>query len=173
MPSARVGHVGYTLRLGTRGAWRIPHRVGLDRRMCLSSAATFPCHATTPQRAREFCLECLRELFPVSSVASDVIDDYLLVVSELTTNAVKAGCTAVSITVEVHRDHLRFAVHDDGPGVPGPGTARRPSDRGGRGLPIVDSLSRAWGVEHQSYGKQVWAEVAVPSGLTLAVDCRL
>ena len=66
-----------------------------------------------------------------------MIDDYLLVVSELTTNAVKAGCTAVSITVEVHRDHLRIAAHDDGPGVPRPGTARRPDDRGGRGLPIV------------------------------------
>ena len=48
-----------------------------------------------------------------------------------------------------------------------------PAIEGGRGLPIVDSLSRAWGVQHQSYGKQVWADVAVPSGLTLAVDCRL
>ena len=142
--------------------------------MCLSSAATFPCHATTPQRAREFCLECLRELFPVGSVASDVIDDYLLLVSELTTNAVKAGRTAVSITVEVHRDHLRIAAHDDGPGVPRPVTEGRPSDRqGGRGLPIVDSLSRAWGVQHQSHGKQVWADMAVPPGLTLAVECRL
>ena len=142
--------------------------------MCLSSATTFPCHVTTPQRAREFCLESLRELFPVSSDAADLIDDYLLVVSELITNAVKASCTAVSITVEVHRDHLRIAAHDDGPGVPRSVAAGRPSDRpGGRGLPIVDSLSRAWGVQHQSYGKQVWADVAVPSGLTVAVECRL
>ena len=46
-------------------------------------------------------------------------------------------------------------------------------DTGSRDCPIVDSLSRAWGVQHQSPGKQVWADVAVPSGLTLAVDCRL
>jgi anti-sigma regulatory factor (Ser/Thr protein kinase) len=141
--------------------------------MYRSSAAAFPCHATTTRRARGFCSQCLREVLPASSVASEVIDDCSLVVSELTSNAVTAGSTVVSITVEVHRDHLRIAAHDDGPGVPRPGTARRPDDRGGRGLPIVDSLSRAWGVEHQSYGKQVWAEVAVPSGLTLAVDCRL
>ena len=38
---------------------------------------------------------------------------------------------------------------------------------------IVDSLSRAWGVEHQPHGKQVWADVAIPSGLMVAVDCRL
>ncbi len=48
-----------------------------------------------------------------------------------------------------------------------------PSDPHGRGLAIVDSLSRAWGVQHRPRGKQVWANVAIPSGLMFAVDCRL
>jgi anti-sigma regulatory factor (Ser/Thr protein kinase) len=101
-----------------------------------------------------------------------MIDGCMVVVSELVTNAVKAGCTVVGFTVEVHRDHVRVAAYDDGPGLPRPAAAR-PSDGHGRGLAIVDSLSRAWGVEHQPHGKQIWAEVAIPSELVFAVDCRL
>jgi anti-sigma regulatory factor (Ser/Thr protein kinase) len=137
-----------------------------------SSAATFPCHAATTRRAREFCLQCLREVLPASSVASELIADCSLVLSELTSNAVMAGSTVVSITVEVHRDHVRIAADDDGLGVPRP-VAAGPSDPHGRGLAIVDSLSRAWGVQHRPRGKQVWANVAIPSGLMFAVDCTL
>ena len=117
-------------------------------------------------------MQCLREVLPASSVASEVIDDCSLVLSELTSNAVTAGSTVVSISVEVHRDHVRIAADDDGPGVPRP-VAAGPSDRHGRGLAIVESLSRAWGVQHRPLGKQVWADVAIPSGLMFAVDCGL
>jgi anti-sigma regulatory factor (Ser/Thr protein kinase) len=140
--------------------------------MCLLSTSTFPCHRSTPQRAREFCLRFLREVLPGNSAARDVIDGCLLVVSELGTNAVQAGSTMVGISVEVHRDHVRLAVDDDGPGLPGP-VAARASDRRGRGLAIVDSLSRAWGVQPQPHGKRVWADVAIPSPVVVAVDCRL
>ncbi len=137
--------------------------------MCLSHSASFPCDVSTPQKARTFCLDCLRELFPAGS---DVVDDCLLVVSELTSNSVKAGCVAVGLTVEVHRDHVRITVDDDAPGVP-----RRmkvgPGDRSGRGLAIVESVSRRWGVQPGTYGKQVWADVPIRSGTTLAIDCRL
>jgi anti-sigma regulatory factor (Ser/Thr protein kinase) len=101
-----------------------------------------------------------------------MIDDCLLVVSELATNAVTAGRTVVSITVEIHREHVRVAAYDDGPGLPRP-VAAGATDRNGRGLAIVDSLSRAWGVQRQPHGKQVWAEVPIPSGLVFAVECRL
>jgi anti-sigma regulatory factor (Ser/Thr protein kinase) len=163
---------GYASRLDTNGVWRISHRVGRDWRMCLLSTSTFPCHRSTPQRAREFCLRFLREVLPGNSAARDVIDGCLLVVSELGTNAVQAGSTMVGISVEVHRDHVRLAADDDGPGLPRP-VAIRASDRRGRGLAIVDSLSRAWGVQPQPHGKRVWADVAIPSPVVVAVDCRL
>jgi anti-sigma regulatory factor (Ser/Thr protein kinase) len=143
-----------------------------DWRMCLVSTSTFPCHRSTPQRAREFCVGFLREVFPGNSAARDVIDGCLLVVSELGTNAVQAGSTMVGISVEVHRDHVRLAADDDGPGLPRP-VAAHASDRRGRGLAIVDSLSRAWGVQPQPHGKRVWADVAIPSPIVVAVDCRL
>jgi len=143
-----------------------------DWRMCLVSTSTFPCHRSTPQRAREFCVGFLREVFPGNSAARDVIDGCLLVVSELGTNAVRAGSAMVGISVEVHRDHVRLAADDDGPGLPRP-VAAHASDRRGRGLAIVDSLSRAWGVQPQPHGKRVWADVAIPSPIVVAVDCRL
>ena len=117
-------------------------------------------------------MQCLREVLPASSVASELIADCSLVLSELTSNAVTAGSTVVSITVEVHRDHVRIAADEDGPGVPRP-VAAGPSDPHGRRLAIVDSLSHAWGVQHRPRGKQVWADVAIPSWLMFAVDGRL
>lgn len=139
--------------------------------MCLSNSASFPCDISTPRKARNFCLDCLRELFPAGS---DVVEDCLLVVSELTSNAVQAGCAGVGLTVEVHRDHVRITADDDAPGVPRPRrTPVAPSNRRGRGLAIVQSVSRTWGVHPLTHGKQVWADVAIGSGLTLAVDCRL
>lgn len=140
--------------------------------MCVLSTSAFPCRSTTPQRAREFCLRCLREVLPGNPVAFDMIDGCLLVASELATNAVTAGRTVVGMTVEIHRDHVRVAAYDDGPGMPRPVTAGA-SDRQGRGLAIVDSLAGAWGVRRQPPGKQVWADMPIPPGLALAVDCRL
>jgi anti-sigma regulatory factor (Ser/Thr protein kinase) len=140
--------------------------------MCLSNSATFPCDAAAPQRARDFCLACVREIFPAGATASDTVEDCLLVVSELVSNAVKAGCATVSLTVEVHRDHVRITAEDDAPGVP-QRVRVAPGDRHGRGLAIVESLSRAWGVLRQATGKQVWADVGLPPGLALAVECQL
>lgn len=137
--------------------------------MCLSNSASFPCDVSTPQKARKFCRDCLRGLFPADS---DVVEDCLLVVSELTSNAIQAGCVAVGLTVEVHRDHVRIAADDDAPGVPRRVTVA-PGDRSGRGLGIVESLSRTWGVAPRTHGKQVWADVAIRPGIALAVDCRL
>lgn len=134
------------------------------------SLARFPCHATTPRRAREFCSQRLREVLPASSVASEVIEDCLLVVSELVTNAVNAGCTEVGLTVEVHRDRVRLAVRDDVRELPRLVVAS-PRARHGRGIAIVDSVSQAWGVERESHGKQVWADVAIPSMVTFALEC--
>jgi anti-sigma regulatory factor (Ser/Thr protein kinase) len=139
--------------------------------MCLSSSVSFPCNTTTPHRVRDFLLGYLHALFPESPSASEAISDYLLVASELTSNAVRAGSSVVELSVEVHRDHVRIATEDDAPGVPRR-AAGGPGERQGRGLAIIEALSRAWGVQPRNDRKQVWAELAIPSGLAVAVDCR-
>ena len=138
--------------------------------MCQISAARFPGDAAAPQRARAFCSARLVEILPDSAGRSVLVDDCLLIVSELVTNAIRAGCTEVDVVLEVHRHRLRVATSDDAPGEPEP-VAAGPRDSHGRGLAVVEHLSRAWGVQKSLSGKQVWADLAIPAGLTLAIEC--
>jgi anti-sigma regulatory factor (Ser/Thr protein kinase) len=87
-----------------------------------------------------------------------LVADVELVLSELMTNAIKAGATQVSVELHVHPKWVLVSVEDDAGGRL---TMRSPSPTapGGRGLPIVAALSTEWGVETQSPGKRVWASL--------------
>jgi anti-sigma regulatory factor (Ser/Thr protein kinase) len=124
-----------------------------------------------PGQARDACRKDLEALMDGQD-AQDVLDAALLVVSELVTNAVNAGCSNTVLDVALHRSHLRLSVHDDGPGQP---MARdsAPDDDHGRGLRIVEELSRSWGFHAEGSGKQVWSELTVPVSLTAAIDCAM
>ena len=73
-------------------------------------------------------------------------------------NSVRAGCGTARLTLSVGPDTIRIAVGDDAAGTPQARTAG-PDEEHGRGLRIVESLSRRWGVERTDDGKQVWAEL--------------
>lgn len=88
-----------------------------------------------------------------------LVDDTLLCVSELVTNAVRAGCGAIHLRVLVEPACVRIGVHDDGPGKPMKQDPP-PLSPHGRGLVIVDALADEWGVEHATIGKEVWAQLA-------------
>nr|WP_308800996.1 ATP-binding protein [Streptomyces polyasparticus] len=96
-----------------------------------------------------------------SHIAPDVADDFVLIVSEIVTNAARYGTEpgdSLRIVLAFLPDRLRVEVHD---------TRRRPprfrpesaERQRGRGLFIVDSLAAAWGVGDRPFGKVVWAEV--------------
>ncbi|MEO3870002.1 ATP-binding protein [Nonomuraea sp. B12E4] len=86
------------------------------------------------------------------------IDDCLLIVSELVTNAVRHGGSAYALRLEVREDRLYGEVFDPGDGVP---QQRSPDIDAisGRGLQIVAALSDAWGVTPGDGGKTVWFTV--------------
>jgi len=118
------------------------------------------------------CLSCARSArrwsgsFFESWRVNGLADDALLVVSELTSNAVQHGAGPVGLRLERLRDGLRIEVSDEGGGEVVP---RHPDPfvPGGRGLVVVSRLSRAWGVRRRlPSGKTVWAElpVAGPGG---------
>ncbi|MFB8030596.1 MULTISPECIES: ATP-binding protein [unclassified Streptomyces] len=86
------------------------------------------------------------------------LDDVLLCVSELATNALVHGVPPgrgylVRLTLEEQVRELLVEVHDSGGGVP---MVREPCGESGRGLMLVDALADRWGVGERDPGKVVW-----------------
>ena len=116
------------------------------------------CEVSAPARARRWAAERLQAALPHRAVAQGLVDDAVLCVSELVTNAVEAGCTSVTLRVDADDESVRVSLVDDAPGRPEP-RASGPQDLRGRGLKIIGALSRAWGVDPVGSGKEVWVEL--------------
>jgi len=95
-------------------------------------------------------------------VAEPAICDATVVLSELMSNAVRHARPMAGAQMRVawtlSDGALELAVSDGG-GPTQPRTERTPSasSPGGRGLGIVDHLSRRWGVRRDDLGTTVWA----------------
>lgn len=89
----------------------------------------------------------------------EVLDDALLIVSELVTNSVKYGGAPIVLAIECDEHSLSIRVRDGSPDLPVPRVASD-QDESGRGLSLVQMLSDAWGVEpvldEHGDGKAVW-----------------
>jgi anti-sigma regulatory factor (Ser/Thr protein kinase) len=123
--------------------------------------------------ARRFCTTRLSRLFGRDADTDDRIGTAELVVSELVTNAVRAGSTRISVRLTVDDAYLNVSVRDDAAGRPRPRLAA-PDERDGRGLMIVEALSDSWGVtpvppiSAVPPRKSVWARFSLPVALTEA-----
>ncbi len=137
--------------------------------MCRHAAREFRCDGSTPGAARRFCVEQLRQIYGPHPQLRAVLDAAALIVSELVTNAINAGCGWSSLSVEAHRSNVVVKVCDDGPGRPSIRAAGL-EDVHGRGLAIVATVAEAWGVE-QTPTKCVWARLSVPAGLAAQLEC--
>ena len=113
----------------------------------------------SPAAARSFARAALGELAD-PPVRPALCDDVELIVSELVTNAVRAGSPTVLVAIERDDDIVTVRVTDHADGWPEPREAGI-HDPGGRGLPLVSAVSRSWGVRLRATGKVVWAEVPV------------
>jgi anti-sigma regulatory factor (Ser/Thr protein kinase) len=94
----------------------------------------------------------------------DHVDDVVLLISELATNAVLHGERPIALTVEAGGDRLRVEVEDAGTGMPLE-LDLGPEIEGGRGLVIVEAVADEWGAERVAgNGKVVWAELRDDDG---------
>ncbi|MEU5263602.1 ATP-binding protein [Amycolatopsis sp. NPDC021455] len=93
--------------------------------------------------------------------ASEVsVDDALLIVTELATNALQHAGGNPVLRLSVTGAELRIEVFDDSPALP----ARRPAGAdGGWGLALVERLSSAWGTARHGRGKLVWCALPATS----------
>jgi anti-sigma regulatory factor (Ser/Thr protein kinase) len=104
---------------------------------------------------------------------ADLADISELLVSELVTNAIQASerlkaradlaiVPVVRISVISDGEFLMLRVWDASEDMPVRQKAG-PGDDSGRGLMIIDALSKEWGTYRKSHGKVVWAMIAPDS----------
>jgi anti-sigma regulatory factor (Ser/Thr protein kinase) len=101
-----------------------------------------------------------------AGVFGQAVGDAALVVSELLSNAIKHAWPLpgekLQVTWLMGHGSVKVAVSDGG----GPGRPRQAcqpvSSLGGRGLGIVEHLSRNWGVQTDDVGQTVWAVLPAP-----------
>ena len=90
-------------------------------------------------------------------------DSAVLVASELVTNAVCHGGDPIELRADVSERTVRLEVRDGATEL----HDRKGTDSWsttGRGLAIVEAMSRDWGVEwHGDAGKTVWADLDAPT----------
>ncbi|MEO3978579.1 ATP-binding protein [Streptomyces sp. CAU 1734] len=97
------------------------------------------------------------------------MDDVLLCVSELATNAVMHGAPpgrGYQLRFRLRSDGvLRVEVHDSGPGVPVVRVSAE--EESGRGLLLVAALADQWGIGERAPGKVVWCEFATAATVAI------
>jgi PAS domain S-box-containing protein len=98
---------------------------------------------------------------------TDIVDDAVVLTSELVTNAVVHAGTAADVQCLRHESAVRIEVADRYPerGLPLQDASRPalPTDHeGGRGLMLCSALASRWGVEYTAAKKQVWFELELP-----------
>ena len=118
-----------------------------------SCSTEFAADASSASGARAFVTHHLLE-----HDLGYLVDDMQLVVSELATNAMLHAHTPYTVTLGALEGSVRLEVLDGsqiGPVM----VLARGLDTGGRGVEIVNAVSRDWGViANTSGGKSVWAE---------------
>ncbi|MFI6113049.1 ATP-binding protein [Kitasatospora sp. NPDC051164] len=118
------------------------------------------------QRSRAFSRQVLRSWHWLPTADEErqlVVEDVLLMVSELVTNAcLHAPGGPRELRLRWDGERLRVEVADASPVPPRLRPYADPGRPGGHGLRVVDRLSRSWGSEPEGGGKLVWLEVAGP-----------
>lgn len=137
--------------------------------MAVQTECELAADPAAPAAARHFVKSALEKLLRSSPPAS-FYDDVQLVISELVTNAVRAGSPRIGISLGLKGKHILLQVTDHAVGWPEQRETGL-AEPGGRGLPLVNALSASWGVRAarsgsngDPTGKVVWAELPVPTG---------
>src|SRR5436190_11691438 len=111
-----------------------------------------PTDRGTPGAAREIVRAALTEVG-----LTEVMNEALLLTTELATNGVVHAGTDIDLEVVADRDEVTVTVTDFAEGLP---TRVTPNGvelaEGGRGMLLVDHFASSWGTVHQPSGKGVW-----------------
>ncbi|HEY9367664.1 ATP-binding protein [Streptomyces sp.] len=117
----------------------------------------------TVGECRDLTAEVLEAWFGQDGgVGRAVVDDVLLLVSEVVTNAHTHGGAPYELLLDRTGDRLWVQVSDTSPVRPRPHGPHRPGHASGHGLYLLERLADAWGWVPRGEGKAVWFEVSIP-----------
>lgn len=121
-----------------------------------TAALALPPVPASAAEARTFVRSRLDEM----SVPEPPLEDAVLLVSELVTNALLHAGTDVEIRLDTDEVRVRVEVHDGDSRHPAPRVAE-PYGTHGRGLLLVERVANDWGIDRADPGKSVWFELAI------------
>ncbi|WFE26155.1 ATP-binding protein [Solwaraspora sp. WMMD791] len=93
-----------------------------------------------------------------------LLDEAMVVGSELVGNAVEHAGTELDVTTTRQAGAIRISVRDRAAQLPTPAnrTGSSHTGRRGRGLAIIEALANDWGYAAMPDGKSVWAALRLP-----------
>ncbi len=126
------------------------------------AAATFEPVGRSVATARAFVRDTLQ-----GWGCADIIDDAVVLTSELVTNAVVHAGTAADVLCQRDDDGVKISVADRYPEreIPLQNAGQvivHPDREGGRGLLLCGALATRWGVEYSPAQKYVWFQLDLP-----------
>ncbi|MDX2523062.1 SpoIIE family protein phosphatase [Streptomyces europaeiscabiei] len=126
------------------------------------AAASFTAVSRSVATARSFVRDTLH-----GWGFADIVDDAVVLTSELVTNAVVHAGTSADVLCLRADDGVRIEVADRYPEreIPLQGShinMGSPDREGGRGLQLCAAMASRWGVEYTSTHKQVWFQLDLP-----------
>ncbi|WP_370946171.1 ATP-binding protein [Amycolatopsis sp. cg5] len=117
-----------------------------------------PDDQTAPAMARRVVRQALAEL----GITADLVDDAVLAVSELVTNAVEHGGGPDRLELDHDSEQFTLSVFDRSTAPPEQRTPE-PTAARSRGLLLVQAVATQWGSDPDGRGKGVWARFALRS----------
>ncbi|CBG69623.1 MULTISPECIES: SpoIIE family protein phosphatase [Streptomyces] len=141
-----------------------PHTENRTRSAVITAraAASFAAVSRSVATARSFVRDTLQ-----GWGFADIVDDAVVLTSELVTNAVVHAGTSADVLCLRADDGVRIEVADRYPEreIPLQGShvnMGSPDREGGRGLQLCAAMASRWGVEYTSTHKQVWFQLDLP-----------
>jgi sigma-B regulation protein RsbU (phosphoserine phosphatase) len=121
-----------------------------------SAVTALPAQDRSPATARRTVQEAL------AAAGLDVLlDEALLLVSELVTNSVVHAGTDIQLRIDIGPGQARIEVIDHGSGFPVRQDAAHSTREDGRGIFLLDAFAQEWGTRHFAGGKSVWFVLGV------------
>jgi len=122
-----------------------------------TAESTLPAQVLSPAAARSAVREAM-----TGAGLEVILDDAVLLVSELVTNAVVHAGTQIELRVDIGPGSVLVEVTDYRPGTLPALRVKPDAEReAGRGMLLLDAVAKEWGTRHFAGGKAVWFKLGV------------